>query len=1041
MSQAQPAVLQNSADALPAAISRQREEDRGLCLHSIIEGWAARTPDAAAVYFEGETLSYGELNRRANRLARRLMDLGVGVDGLVGVSMKRCLEMVVGLLAILKAGGAYVPLDPRLPEERLRFLVSDAPLRVILTRGDRMAIDGAQTIDVAAEQSAGDDERNPYSSVTNGDLVYVIYTSGSTGQPKGVMVPHRGVVNWLIWMRNTWAVTPADVVLTKAPLTFDVSAWELFLPLISGACLVLADSDRQYDPAYLADLMSEQRVSIAQFVPSLLRLFLELEDLPDLHALRHVMCGGEVFSADLQARFFARLGSEVCNSYGPTEASIGVTSWPCRRDDHRPSVPIGGPIDNTDLYILDTALDPVAPGALGELYIGGICLGRGYLNRPDLTAERFLPNPFNPDGEARMYRTGDLCRFLEDGSIDFLGRVDDQVKIRGVRIELAEVENAITRHADVKTAAATAEERGEGLALVAYVVPEEGRALSERDLRSFLRQKLPQSMIPSEFLFVEALPLSANGKLDRKRLKSLRPAAVEVVQPRDAVEERLSGIWKQLLRHETFGVEDNFFDMGGDSLLATQLMIEVGRAFNVKVALDAILGNFTIEELAKAIRGGPLVPGDARTEAPPARRKQDRPGRGQGAMCRLAEIDDIEGIWRVCALAFPPYAEASLEDFRALCLHRWRDNPSRTDADPFGWVAETSAGEIVGFHGLVPAPMWIDGQSCAGVAPTTWAVTPGHAGAGLAMLSAYMSWGKDRFLINTTANATTSAMHQSSDFGMRRLPIEDFDQRLLWILDYARLLDWKAGRGDAPQLLRRIAGSRPLRRAACRLAPFLLGVAGGASAAWHAGFHSPHIRYDGPHLAIEPITEFGAEFDALWERLKHQHSVTTERRARFLNWRHINVPRLLGRSHALACTENGKLLGYIALREPTTTAPGHFIVTDLFYDLSRPAVLHNLMRAAFDFATGKAASVVEVFGLHPEINRQLYIHHPYVLRRAQIERLGRGVSLTNMIGALRPGSRNVQSETYWYRAPNPELDRICASGRWWPSGIDGDLNL
>ena len=260
------------------------------------------------------------------------------------------------------------------------------------------------------------------------------------------MVPHRGVVNWLVWMRNTFEVTPKDVVLKKAPLTFDVSAWELFLPLISGARLVLADSDRQADPAYLAELMASTRVTVAQFVPSLLRVFLEQKNLPDLSPLRHVMCGGEALSPRLQEMFFALLRAEVCNSYGPTECSIGVTRWPCRRDDRRSSVPIGYAIDNTDLYILDEHLNPVGPGVPGELFIGGICLGRGYLNRPDLTAERFIPNPFNPADEARMYRTGDLCRFLDDGSIDFIGRIDDQVKIRGVRIELGEVEAFITQH-------------------------------------------------------------------------------------------------------------------------------------------------------------------------------------------------------------------------------------------------------------------------------------------------------------------------------------------------------------------------------------------------------------------------------------------------------------------------------------------------------------------------------------------------------------------------------------------------------------------
>src|SRR3954468_21366880 len=338
------------------APSVSRERDRSLCLHELIEAWAARSPNARAVYYEGETLTYCALNTRANQLSGELQCREIGVGALVGVSMKRSLDMVVGLLAILKAGAAYVPLDPRLPRERLLFLVSDAPLSLILTSGRTLNAGAAEVLDLQRLNLAGGGANEAGLSpaaprVANDDLVYVIYTSGSTGQPKGVMVPHRGVVNWLIWMRNTFAVTPDDVVLKKAPLTFDVSAWELFLPLISGACLVLADSDRQFDPHYLADLMSRTRVSVAQFVPSLMRSFLEQETLPDLSALRHVMCGGEVLTPKLQALFFKRLGAaEVCNSYGPTEASIGVTRWPCRRDDQSEAVPIGYAIDNTELY-------------------------------------------------------------------------------------------------------------------------------------------------------------------------------------------------------------------------------------------------------------------------------------------------------------------------------------------------------------------------------------------------------------------------------------------------------------------------------------------------------------------------------------------------------------------------------------------------------------------------------------------------------------------------------------------------------------------
>ncbi len=1026
------------------------DSDRGRCLHDIIRAWAERSPDAPAVLFENETLSYADLNARADRLAWRLQADGVGVGSLVGLQMPRVPAMIVAIVAILKAGAAYVPLDQRLPRERFLFLVEDAPLPVVLTYGMRPDAGNATVIDLAREEGGGPAGPAIVTACENADLAYVIYTSGSTGQPKGVMIPHRGVVNWLVWMRNTFAVTPADVVLKKAPLTFDVSAWELFLPLISGACLVLADSQRQYDPAYLAQLMAATRVSIAQFVPSLMRSFLELPELPDLSALRHVMCGGEVLTPRLQAQFFERLTSEVCNSYGPTEASIGVTRWPCRRGDNRPAVPIGYAIDNTDLYILDPDFEPVPSGVAGELYIGGICLGRGYLNRPDLTAERFLPNPFSADGEARMYRTGDLCRFLEDGSIDFLGRIDDQVKVRGVRIELAEVEKAILAHDAVEICAAATEEMDGEKRLVAYVVPAPGRALTERELRGFLRQKLPQSMIPSSFLFVDTLPLSANGKIDRKRLVLLRPAEDATVAPRDGIERRVAAVWQRVLKTTRFGVHDDFFDCGGDSLLATQLLIRLEAEFKTRIALDRVIGAFTIEAIANILRDV-IIRGEAGRPAPLELRMQFPPGApppaarsrstAKSALCRLATLEDMHGIWEVCARAFPAYAQAPFEDFRDLCLHRWGTNPARTEADPFGWVLEADDGAIVGFHGIVPSRLWVGGRAVAAIAPTTWATDPGYGKAGLTLLSTYLNWGSDRFLLNTTANAITSAMHETSDFGMRRIPLEDYDQRLLWVIDFNRLLRWKLGQGGSAGALGRISASHIAGSVAGVAAPFVLGLAGGVRTALRSAVRGMRIRFDAKPLQVERVEHCGAEFDALWHRLKYSYAITTERSAAFLNWRHVDAPRFLGPSHILACRDGGPLLGYVALREPTTTAPGHVIVTDLFYDRADPNVLHNLMNAAFDFARSRDASVLEVFGFHPALNRELKTQRPYVLRRSQVERLGRGASMRTLLAALDPRSREVASSTYWYRAPSRELESVCSTGEWWPSGIDGDLNL
>ncbi|HUJ02366.1 MAG TPA: non-ribosomal peptide synthetase, partial [Rhizomicrobium sp.] len=762
----------------------------------------------------------------------------------------------------------------------------------------------------------------------------------------------------------------------------------------------------------------------------LLRPFLEQKDLPDLSRLRHVMCGGEVFSPKLAALFLERLNAEVCNSYGPTECSIGVTRWPCRRDETRDSIPIGYAIDNTELYILDAELRPVAKNVTGELYIGGICLARGYLNRPELTAERFIANPFRP-GE-RMYRTGDLCRFLDDDSIDFLGRADDQVKIRGVRIELGEVEKAIAAHEGVDVAAVVIDGAADSASLVAYVVPAEGAALTDRDLRGFLRKKLPLAMIPSEFYFVQSLPVSANGKLDRKALKIARQMPEAPAEaPRDEIEERVKAIWCDLLERDDFGVRDDFFDCGGDSFAAMQLYLRIEEEFGLSDTLDA-LDVLTIENLANVLREKPAA-GETKASAQEGRRIG-------GVLLRLASVDDIKGIWRVCARAFPPYANASLDDFRALCDHRWLKNPTRSDDDPFGWVLEADDGRIVGFHGLAPTRLKVGTHTIDAIAPTTWAADPGFARAGLALLSTYLDWGANRFLLNTTANSITSAMHESGNRGMTKIPLADFDRRFLWLLDAKPLVRWRLGETDGSGLLRKAASSRFVTSLASALAPFALGIVGGAGAAWRASFKRNRINFACKPLAVEPVARFGAEFDELWNRLKNHYDVTTERSAEMLNWRHIDTPRLLGRSYALAVRENGKLLGYVALREPSTTAPGHFIVTDLFYDPSRTDAMQNLMNAAFEFAAAHGASVFEVFGFHPSLNHELASQHPYVLRRAQLERLGRDRSLRNIAAALF-GRDDTSSSTYWYRAPSAELREICATGSWWPSGIDGDLNL
>ena len=449
-----------------------------LCAHQLFERQAALHPSTVALLFNDRRVTYGELNHRANQLAHHLRRVGVGPDVRVGLCLERSVEMVVGLLAVLKAGGAYVPLDPAYPGDRLAFMLEDAAASILLTRArpiEGLPLDGRRVIglDLDAWPFEGESGENPMSGVGAENLAYVMYTSGSTGRPKGVMVCHRSVVNHLRWRDEYFPVTEADRGLQKASLSFDDSVWEIFEPLLAGAQLVLAPPGAQADGARLVRLIAEHRITTACFVPSLLQVFLDEPKLEDCVSLRRVTTGGEALGLDLQERFFTRLGASLHNGYGPTEATISATFWTCERDGSRRAVPIGRPIANTTLYILDRHLQPVPVGVPGELHIGGLGLARGYLGRPALTAERFIPDPFGAATGSRLYRTGDRARYTADGTIEFLGRLDEQVKLRGNRIELGEVEAVIRQHPAVRECAALVrEDRPGDRRLVAYVVPQ-----------------------------------------------------------------------------------------------------------------------------------------------------------------------------------------------------------------------------------------------------------------------------------------------------------------------------------------------------------------------------------------------------------------------------------------------------------------------------------------------------------------------------------------------------------------------------------------
>ncbi|MBN3924782.1 non-ribosomal peptide synthetase, partial [Nostoc sp. NMS4] len=476
--------------------STQADYPQDLCIHQLFEEQVQLTPDAIAVVFENQQLTYHQLNAKANQLAHYLRSLGVQADVLVGIYVERSLEMIVGLLGILKAGGAYVPLDPDYPQERLSFMLEDAQLRVLLTQQqliERLPEHQAQIVclDTDWQSISVSSQDNPITGVQDSNLAYVIYTSGSTGKPKGAMNTHLGIYNRLLWMQQAYQLTPVDCILQKTPFSFDVSVWEFFWPLITGARLVLAKPGGHKDSAYLANLIQQQQVTTLHFVPSMLRAFVEEESVKNCGSLKRVICSGESLPKELQERFFARLDCELHNLYGPTEAAIDVTYWQCFPDGNLRIVPIGRAIANTQIYILDSHLQPVPIGIPGELHIGGVGLARGYLNRPGLTNEKFIPNPFSDDLHSRLYKTGDLARYLSDGNIEYLGRIDNQVKLRGFRIELGEIEAVLTQHQAVgETIVIAREDDPDNKRLVAYIVPDQEYAFPVLQLLRFKNKGL-----------------------------------------------------------------------------------------------------------------------------------------------------------------------------------------------------------------------------------------------------------------------------------------------------------------------------------------------------------------------------------------------------------------------------------------------------------------------------------------------------------------------------------------------------------------------
>ncbi|MEG4351414.1 amino acid adenylation domain-containing protein [Microcoleus sp. LAD1_D3] len=612
------------------------------CIHQLFEVQAEQTPDAVAVVFGEQQLTYQQLNCRANQLAHYLQTLGAGPEVLVGICLDRSIEAIVSLLAVLKAGSAYLPLDPAYPKERLDFMLSDAQISVLLTQNhlvERLPDCGAKVIclEAAREEIDEQSEINPTNLANADHLAYVMYTSGSTGKPKGVCVVHRGVVR-LVKDTNYASLTAAEVFLQLAPISFDASTLEIWGALLNGAQLAVFP-DGSPSLAELGEAIRLYNVTILWLTAGLFHLMVD-DRIEDLKGVRQLLAGGDVLSVPHVQKLLREVPNcNLINGYGPTENTTFTCCAPIDSASQiSNSVPIGRAIANTQVYILDQYLQPVPIGVPGELYTGGAGLARGYLNRPDLTAERFIPNPFNdfrlpildfrlgnagekleiaqsPEASNhpksnRLYKTGDLARYLPDGNIEYLGRTDNQVKIRGFRIEVGEIEAVLAGHPDISQAAIAVQLDASGnKCLAAYAVSRPGQILAAATLRSFLQERLPDYMIPAGFVFLDALPLNPNGKVDRRALATQKwqssdaaPNETIAVAPRDQLELQVTEIWQQVLGINSMGIRDNFFEVGGHSLLAARLLAEIEKVFDKKLPLSAIFQSPTVEQLADILR-------------------------------------------------------------------------------------------------------------------------------------------------------------------------------------------------------------------------------------------------------------------------------------------------------------------------------------------------------------------------------------------------------------------------------------------------------